>query len=247
MVHTPHLGASTVEAQKNVAIQLAEQVVDYFQQNIVRNAVNFPSINPKTKPYLGLAEKIGYLAGELADGPISKATISCFGDLAEMDTRVLRLAVLKGFLSRNMEHVTYVNAEQRAHERGILVNHQESQTVKDYQNLLVAQVETSTGKRTVKGTLFSHGRERIVGLDDFEVECIPTGHMVIFQYQGAPGIVGKIGTSLGNAGIDIKKMLSYDHEDRRAVAIFTLRQALPPALLEQLATEIPAKVYALNF
>ncbi len=208
---TPHLGASTKEAQINVAIEVAEQVRDALQNKAIRNAVNLPSMESEVleeiSPYLNLAEKIGSLLGQLIEGYVKNIEIKYSGDILVHDVSPVTSALLKGFLSPMlMESVNYVNAGVIAKERGINVEEVKSTEVKNFTNLIQVKVETDKKQNKVAGTLFSKTNPRLVNVDGFYVEAIPKGCMLIVYNQDKPGVIGHIGTTLAKGGINISGM-----------------------------------------
>lgn len=211
VVLTPHLGASTEEAQLNVAIEIAHQVRDALLGKAIRNAVNLPSLEPEVleeiKPYLDLAEKLGYLGSQLMDGHVTKVVVRYSGDVLSHDITPLSSALLKGFLQPMLkESVNYVNAPIMAKERGIGVEEVRSTRSQNFTNLIQLTIHTEKGENIVAGTLFTKENPRIVNIDGYYVEAIPEGYMLIIYNQDKPGVIGHIGTTLGKKGINISGM-----------------------------------------
>ena len=206
-VATPHLGASTNEAQVNVAIQVAEQMSDYLLLGGVTNAINMPSLSaeeaPRLKPYMALAEKLGSLVGQLSHGNIAGLSIETEGAAAELNMKPITGAVLAGFMRVHSDTVNMVNAPFLAKERGLDVREVRHDREGDYHTLLRVSAETKAGPRTVAGTLFGNAAPRLVELFGIKVEADLVGHMLYVVNEDAPGFIGRLGTALGEAGINI--------------------------------------------
>ncbi|MBV8238082.1 MAG: ACT domain-containing protein, partial [Sphingomonas sp.] len=206
-ISTPHLGASTTEAQVNVAIQVAEQMADYLVTGGVTNALNMPSLSaeeaPKLKPYMALAEKLGSLVGQLSHGVIPRISIHAEGAAAELNPKPIVSAVLSGFLRTQTDTVNMVNAPFLARERGIEVREIRTEREGDYHTLVRVSVKTEAGERSVAGTLFGDSAPRLVELFGIKVEADLAGHMLYVVNEDAPGFIGRIGTLLGEAGVNI--------------------------------------------
>lgn len=208
---TPHLGASTTEAQVNVAVAVAEQIVDYLVNGVVRNAVNVPSVAPdllpKIQPYLGLAEKLGSFLAQVHESGINSVTVEYYGEVSELDSVPITTAVLKGMLGRVMEEaVNYVNAPFVAKERGIEVKETKSSDAGDYPSLI--KVTVTSGKKTfaVSGALFVKRDPRLVQIDNYTLEVVPEGDMLVLMNNDKPGVIGAVGTLLGENKINIARM-----------------------------------------
>ena len=206
-VSTPHLGASTTEAQVNVAIQVAEQMADFLVSGGVTNALNMPSLSaeeaPKLKPYMALAEKLGSLVGQLAHGAIKGLSIEVEGAAAELNMKPITGAVLAGFMRVHSDTVNMVNAPFLAKERGLDVREVRHDREGDYHTLVRVTAETASGPRSVAGTLFGNAAPRLVELFGVKVEADLTGYMLYVVNEDAPGFIGRLGTTLGEAGINI--------------------------------------------
>lgn len=224
---TPHLGASTREAQENVAIAVARQIADYLTKGEVRNAVNVPSVSGEVLaqlgPFLTLAEKIGAFHAQLAEGPIEEVSILYQGDLAELDTKPVTISVLKGLLTPVLkEEVNFVNAPIIAKERGINVTESRSETPEDFTNLLTIKVKTASGLNEIAGTIFGRKEPRIVKINDFRLEAAPEGHMLLIYNEDRPGVIGRIGMCLGESKVNIARMqVGQDPSHRRNVILLT--------------------------
>lgn len=211
VICTPHLGASTKEAQENVAVAIAEQVVDYLVHNIIRNAVNFPSIPldqvVRLQPYINLAEKLGKFAAQIFEGGVTEITIEYRGDASAINTAPVTIASIKGFLTPILEEtVNFVNAPVIAKERGIELKEIKSSDEGDYQSLIALRLKAKVKESYFAGTLFSKKDSRIVVIDNFKVEIVPEGELLFMYNNDKPGVIGNIGTLLGNNGINIARM-----------------------------------------
>src|SRR4051794_23505711 len=206
-VSTPHLGASTTEAQVNVAIQVAEQMADFLVSGGVTNALNMPSLSaeeaPRLKPYMALAEKLGSLVGQLTHGAIARISIHSEGAAAELNQKPIVSAVLAGFLRTQTDTVNMVNAPLLAKERGMEVREVRTEREADYHTLLRVSVKTDAGERSVAGTLFGDAAPRLVELFGIKVEADLAGPMLYVVNEDAPGFIGRLGTALGEAGVNI--------------------------------------------
>ncbi|HNJ48877.1 MAG TPA: phosphoglycerate dehydrogenase, partial [Novosphingobium sp.] len=204
---TPHLGASTNEAQVNVALQVAEQMADYLVNGGVTNALNMSSLSaeeaPKLRPYMALAEQLGSLVGQLTTGSIPRVSIHAEGAAAELNIKPIVAAVLCGFLRVQSATVNMVNAPFLAKERGIEVREVKTEKEGDYHTLIRVSVKTDAGERSVAGTLFSNREPRLVELFGIKVEAELAGHMMYIVNEDAPGFIGRIGTLLGENAINI--------------------------------------------
>lgn len=204
---TPHLGASTNEAQVNVALQVAEQMADFLVNGGVTNALNMPSLSaeeaPKLKPYMALAEQLGSMVGQLTTGAIPRISIHAEGAAAELNVKPIVAAVLAGFLRVQSATVNMVNAPFLAKERGIEVREIKSEKAGDYHTLIRVSVKTDAGERSVAGTLFSNSEPRLVELFGIKVEAELNGPMMYIVNEDAPGFIGRIGTLLGENAINI--------------------------------------------
>ena len=206
-ISTPHLGASTDEAQVNVAIQVAEQLSDYLISGGVTNALNMPSLSaeeaPKLKPYMALAEELGSLVGQLTTSAVARISIHTEGAAAELNAKPIVAAVLAGFLRVQSDAVNMVNAPFLAKERGLEVREVKTEKAGDYHTLIRVSVKTDSGERSVAGTLFGNAQPRLVELMGIKVEAELAGNMMYIVNEDAPGFIGRIGTLLGENGINI--------------------------------------------
>jgi D-3-phosphoglycerate dehydrogenase len=206
-ISTPHLGASTNEAQVNVAIQVAEQMADFLMSGGVTNALNMPSLSaeeaPRLRPYMALAEKLGSLVGQLAHGSLSAISIECEGAAAELNQKPITGAVLAGLMRVHSDTVNMVNAPFLAKERGLDVREVRHEREGVYHTLVRVTVSTQAGDRSVAGTLFGDAAPRLVELFGIKVEADLAGDMLYIVNEDAPGFIGRLGTTLGAAGVNI--------------------------------------------
>ncbi|MDD2653837.1 MAG: phosphoglycerate dehydrogenase [Candidatus Omnitrophica bacterium] len=254
IVITPHLGASTEEAQVNVAIEIAEAVRDALLGRGVRNAANYPSVDPQTfkvlEPYINLCEKLGQLSSQLAEGRISQVDINYSGPITQKKTDPLTMALVKGFLEPVVqETVNFVNALSLAKERGIKIQESKSATEEEFVNLISVDVVTDKTKLTVAGTLSSNNKPRIVKLEEYYVEVIPQGHMIIIHNLDKPGIIRTIGTLLASKKINIAAMTFGRKEaGGKSISVINVDSPVPQDILEKIQKSeniISAKVIKL--
>ncbi len=235
---TPHIGASTNEAQENVAVGIAEQIVDYFTTGLARGAVNIPSIPPdllpRLQPYMVLAEKLGLLQAQLLEGGLKRVTVEYHGEVAGLHLAPLTVAVLKGLLTPILEDVVnYVNAPVIAKERGIEVKEVKSSDAGDFTSLIRVRVEAGTKIHHLAGTLYHRKDPRVIEIDNFQVEVMPEGHMMLIFNVDKPGVIGEVGRTMGDHGVNIARM-QCSREDRggRALLIIGVEDPFPPAVVE---------------
>ncbi|MFH1201810.1 MAG: phosphoglycerate dehydrogenase [Candidatus Omnitrophota bacterium] len=210
-VLTPHLGASTEEAQVNVAVEIAEAVRDALLGRGIRNAANFPSVEAEAyktlAPFINLAEKLGLLASQLTEGRISQVDIGYSGEMTRHDLTSLTLALMKGILSPMVgDTVNFVNSLSLAQERQIKVQETKSSKIEQFANLISVELKTDKTKTQIQGTLFTNSEPRIVKINQFYVEALPLGYMLVIHNQDKPGIIGALGTILGKHKINIAGM-----------------------------------------
>ncbi|MBB4085445.1 phosphoglycerate dehydrogenase [Sphingomonas carotinifaciens] len=235
-ISTPHLGASTNEAQVNVAIQVAEQMADYLVTGGITNALNVPSLSaeeaPKLKPYMALAEKLGSLVGQLAHGGIARISVHSEGAAAELNQKPIVSAVLAGFLRVHSDTVNMVNAPFLAKDKGIEVREVRTEREGDYHTLVRVSVKTSDGERSVVGTLFGNEAPRLVELFGIKVEADLDGPMLYVVNEDAPGFIGRLGTTLGEAGVNIATFhLGRRSAGGEAVVLLSLDEVVSAELL----------------
>lgn len=250
---TPHLGASTTEAQVNVALQVAEQMADYLVNGGVTNALNMPSLSaeeaPKLKPYMGLAEKLGSLVGQLAHGNLTQISIEREGAAAELSGKPIEGAVLAGLMRRYSDTVNMVNAPYLAKERGLDVRSIRHEREGAYNTLIRVTVGTEQGDRSVAGTLFGNEAPRLVEIFGIGIEAELDGHMLYIVNEDAPGFIGRIGTLLGEHGINIGTFnLGRRQAGGEAVLLLSVDQAIPQDVIDKAcALEGVKNVTSLSF
>jgi D-3-phosphoglycerate dehydrogenase len=246
VVATPHLGASTAEAQDKVGTTIAEMVRLALRGEFVPYAVNVPAageVAEQVRAFLSLAEKLGAILTGLAEAPVRALEAEYLGQLADHDTRVLTLAALKGALTRVVhEPVSFVNAAMIARERGVGVSERKSTASRDYVNLMSLRVETDAGEVAVGGTLVgARGGERLVQVYDFDVDMAPARYMAFFLYEDRPGVIGTVGTILGEAGINIASMeVGRKEAGGTALIGLTVDSPIPSEVLGQIERAIGA-------
>lgn len=236
VVVTPHLGASTGEAQENVALQVAEQMADYLISGAVTNALNMPSISadeaPRLRPFVVLAEKLGSFAGQLTDGPVTGVVIEYAGDVGEMNTRALTSAALAGVLQPMLGTVNMVSAPIVARERGIQVDEVRQSQRGAYETYIRLTVRTENLERSVAGTVFSDGKPRIIQIKGIELEADFGQHMLYVTNRDKPGFIGALGMLLGNANVNIASFhLGRLAEGSDAICLVQLDEPIPSSVL----------------
>jgi len=211
VVYTPHLGASTEEAQQKVGVAMADQTIDFLVNGVVRNAVNMPSLSleelKRMKPYLTLLEKLGSLQGQLCKGGVEEIKIEYYGEVSEFDVSSLNVAALKGFLTPIMDIVvSFVNAPVIAKEKGIKIIESKTSESEDYISMIRLIVKTEDGLSSVSGTIFGKEEPRIVRINGFPIDVIPEGYLLINENFDKPGFIGSLCSLLGENGVNIARM-----------------------------------------
>lgn len=240
---TPHIGASTGEAQENVAIGIAEQFVDYFKKGLARGAVNVPSVPPEIlpqlQPYLSLAERMGLLQAQLIEGGIEHVTVQYSGEVAGLTVAPLTTAVLRGLFAPILEDVVnYVNAPLIAKERGIEVKEIKTSDAGDFTSLIRVRVDSGKTSLQIAGTLYHRKEPRIVEINDFQVEILPEGSMILIDNVDRPGVIGSVGRVLGDHEINIARMqCARAQEGDNALLIIGLDTAVPSHVLDTVKRE----------
>jgi len=252
-ISTPHLGASTSEAQVNVAIQVAEQMSDFLLLGGVSNAINMPSLSaeeaPRLRPYMGLAEKLGRLIGQIVGEDVRSVDIEVEGAAAELNIKPIAGAVLAGLMGTYSQSVNMVNAPVLAKERGLDVREIRHEREGDYHTLVAVTVGTPDGARRVEGTLFGNRAPRLVKIVGIPVEAELTGQMIYIVNTDAPGFIGALGTKLGQNGINIATFnLGRRDAGGEAVALVSVDDPITPEVAKQLQ-ELPGvrEVIPLSF
>lgn len=210
VIATPHLGASTREAQENVAIDVSEEILHILRDEPFKNAVNLPSIpaelQEKLRPYQTLAEKLGSFAVQTTEGALEEITVTYSGELAELDTAPLTRIILKGAISHYLSDVNDVSAPHLAKERGIRVTEQKVSRSHGFTHLIHVGMKTDNGETAVSGTLLNGLGSRIVKINDYSVDVQPEGHLLLVQHHDRPGAIGQVGSILGDQGVNIATM-----------------------------------------
>ncbi len=237
VVVTPHLGASTTEAQEKVAIQIAEQMSDYLLYGAIVNALNMPAVSPeeapRLTPYMKLAEQLGSFAGQLTETGLQSVTITFGGEVAALNTRPLVQIALQGLLRPVLETVNMVSAPAVARARNIEVTTVEKESIEGYRTLMTVEVCTERGLREVSGTLFQGSEPRVVSIRGVPMEARLGPHMLYVRNRDRPGLIGALGTLLGDAGLNIATFhLGREKPGGDAVALVEVDQPIPEALLE---------------
>jgi D-3-phosphoglycerate dehydrogenase len=246
---TPHLGASTEEAQERVAVDVARQILEYLKYGSIRNAVNVYPLDAdmlrKVEPYMNLARQLGSFVVQMVEGGLKEVSVRYSGEAADLEIKPITAALLTGLLKKSLpEHVNVVNAPHLARERGIRVHETLSSDVEDYSSLITVELTTDKAKRQVAGTLFGKKEPRIVRVDDYRMEAVPSGYMLVFSNQDTPGVIGKIGTILGGNQINIAGMqLGRVAPQGMAVAVVNVDSAIPPDILLEIR-RLPNIFYA---
>jgi len=240
VVCVPHLGAATQEAQINVAVVVAEQLVEALKGGRVKNAVNMPSLDPKVleelKPFLTLVEKIGSFHSQLAESYIKKIEVEYSGEITKYDTKPLTLSLVKGILSKGMsESVNYVNALFIAKERGYEISETVNSSVADFSSLIKVTVKNEKGTHVVAGTVFGKTELRIVNLDGNTTDFTPEGNMIWMAHHDRPGIVGRLGTILGSNNVNIAGLhVGRQEVGGKAIAMVNVDHEVPEKVMAEL-------------
>jgi D-3-phosphoglycerate dehydrogenase len=242
IIVTPHLGASTVEAQENVAIDVSEQVLNILRNKPFKNAVNMPPIPAellnKLQPYFRLCDKLGHALAQMTDGAVQQITVNYSGDLAELDTNPLTRYIVKGVLSHHLgaEQVNAVNSMHLAKQRDVNVVVQKSSAMNGFTNLVTVSLKTKVEERWLSGTMLVGFGERIVRVGPYPVDIAPEGYLLFVSHNDKPGIIGRVGTLLGNNDVNIATMqVGRTDIGGSAIMVLTIDKPAPKEVLEQLA------------
>jgi D-3-phosphoglycerate dehydrogenase len=240
VICTPHLGASTEEAQVNVAVAVAEQIVEFLLRGTVRNAVNVPSVSaeilPHLRPYLDLAEKLGSFTAQIIQGGVREVHLQYTGDVAQYGIEPITSALLKGFLTPMLSgNVNFVNAPVLAKARGIKVTESVTERHEDYSNLITIRAISDKEELSVSGALLGRRNPRILRIDNFLVEAVPEGNILFIYNEDRPGVIGNIGTTLGKNNINIGMMqFGRDRLGGMAVSLLHLDDPVSKEVLMEL-------------
>ena len=247
VVATPHLGAATTEAQENVALQVAEQISDYLLTGAITNALNMPSISAqeahKVRPWIALAEKLGGFAGQLTDSSLSAVEIVYEGTPSGLNTRALTQAALAGLLKPMLSEVNMVNAPVIAKERGIKVSEVRRDQEGAYEGYIKITATMGDTTRRVAGTVFSDGRPRLIEVKDIGLDAAFARHMLYVVNEDKPGFIGKLGTMLGDAKVNIANFtLGRSAPGQDAIALVEVDGKVPDSVIEALVKLPPVKM-----
>ena len=243
VICTPHLGASTREAQASVALQVAEQVGDALMDRVIRNAVNVPSVEPevyqKMRPFLDLADRLGRILAQISEGQFERITVEYYGDVTAYPTSPLTSALLRGLVEKISDTpVNFVNAPYFVQERGIRVDELRSTEHEDYANLISVVCRTNVGTRVLSGTIFAKNEPRLVRLDEYTFDASPEGHMLFYLNDDRPGIIGYVGTVMGDHRVNIAQMSCGRQEiGGRALTILNVDSEIPQQVIETLLAQ----------
>jgi D-3-phosphoglycerate dehydrogenase len=252
VICTPHLGASTLEAQTNVAVQVAEQIIAYLKHGTIINAVNVPAVSgellDKIGPLLTLADRMGCLLAQLSAGPVKEVVIEYAGDFQDLDLSPVTTAVLKGLLTPMVkDDVNFVNAEVLAKERGLKVTATAIAETDEYINLITVKTVSDEGTSKVAGTIFGQKDQRVVNINDFRLEMHPHGRFVLIHNHDKPGAIGSIGTLLGDHNINISRMRVGQEEGGDKTIIFLRTDDIIPDDVVEKLRELPLNITVTPF
>ena len=253
VICTPHLGASTTEAQENVALQVAEQMSDYLTTGAVTNALNMPAVSaeeaPRLRPYLALGELLGSFAGQITETGLKAVSIEYQGDAAELNCKPITAMILTGLMRPLLETVNMVSAPLIARERDIDISETRRERASDYHTLIRLTVTTEQRTRSIAGSLFGGSKPRVVEVEEIPLEAELTPNMLFVRNEDKPGLIGSLGTLLGGAGINIASFhLGRKDEGGDAIALVAVDQPIPdPPMSEICALPSVVRVRALRF
>ncbi len=245
VVATPHIGANTLEAQRDVAVQVVQQVIEALRGENFRNVVNLPfpeGVDYRSvAPYMELAERIGSLLMQLIRGRISRVEVEFRGEDVEAHGKPMTVALLKGLLSPILsEDVNYVNAPHLAEQRGIQVAQTRHPAAEDYSNVILCRAVSTKETRLIGGALFLHRQSRIVLLDDYRIDALPSGPALILSNRDIPGVIGKVGTLLGERGINIAEwQMGRNERGGMAVSFINIDTPASEAVIQELRALSP--------
>ncbi len=239
VVTTPHIAASTDEAQQKVARQVTEQVIEALHGRPVSTPVNAGAIRaaaqPEARPFIDLADRLGQIVSQIADGQVRRVTVGCYGETTRRYAEVLTVAALRGLLARwSDEPVNLINAPALAREMGLAIEEQRHSEPADFTDLIEVALETDSGTRSMAGTVLGEDDARLVGLDRFRFEAKPEGHILFYQNVDRPGMLATVGGLLAEAGINIASLaLGRDRPGETALTAIGLDDPVPPEVVRQ--------------
>ncbi|MEO1950840.1 NAD(P)-dependent oxidoreductase, partial [Thioclava sp.] len=240
-IATPHLGAATTEAQENVALQVAEQMSDYLLSGAVTNALNMPSITaeeaPRIKPFAELAEKLGSFAGQISDFGYDEVVIEYEGEVADLNRKPLTAALLAGLLRASRGDVNMVSAPVIAKERGIQISTTSQDQTGIFEGYIKVTVVSESKERSIAGTVFSDGKPRFIQIKGINIDAEVGEHMLYTTNDDVPGIIGKLGTILGEKGVNLANFtLGRSKQGGEAIAIAYVDEAVGQDVVDALKT-----------
>jgi D-3-phosphoglycerate dehydrogenase len=240
VICTPHLGASTEEAQEKVAVEVAEQIANYLVKGEIKNAVNLPRVavehQQRLQPYLDLAQKMGALLGQMVTG-LRAVDVEMVGEIADIGAKVIAGAALAGLLRPHLDiPVNEVNARLLAEERGLRVSETVRARGSNFTSSIALRSTGPDGEHSVKGTVYSTGEgfePRVVRIDRFFLEIVPEGRVLVLRNEDKPGVIGAVGTILGTRGINVSRMqVGLDKQRREALQLWSVDDSVDAATLE---------------
>ncbi len=237
-VLTPHLGASTKEAQEKVSVEMAEHVKMFLVDKRITNAVNAPvrAMDPKTVPFISVAERLGAFAVQLTDAPVVKIQVTYYGELASVDTKMLTVSAMMGVLSNlTGERPNIINAETIAKEKGIQIVESKVEESQRYVNMISVSLHSDSTKREVRGTAFPGAEPRLLGIDEFDLDMPLDGDFIMSIHTDVPGIIGRMGTMLGSKGVNIARMgLGRCEKGGKALMLISVDNQVTEATIKDL-------------
>ena len=239
LVTTPHLGASTVEAQERVAVEIAEHAVMYLRDGVISNAINAPrgQLDAETEPYLPLADRMGSLVQQMVGNhPLDKIEAIYCGKLAGKQTKLITISTVIGYLRRVIGTANMINALPVAKAKGIEIAETSNDTAKDYASVLEIRFTSQGRTRSIRGTVIG-GLPRLVGVDSFSFDIPMSGDMMYLSYKDEPGVIGIVGNTLGEAGINVAQM-SVGRDGDRALMFLTVDQSIPEGIVEEISKAV---------
>ncbi|MBD0380631.1 phosphoglycerate dehydrogenase [Paenibacillus sedimenti] len=242
VIVTPHLGASTIEAQENVAIDVSEEVLHILRNEPFKNAVNMPPVPAnvlnKLQPYFSLGEKIGSILGQIAHGAVAEIVVNYAGDLVDVDTSQLTRYIVKGVFQNQLESINIINAMHLAKSRGVNIVTQTSNVASSFTNLVTVTVKTKQEEKTLAGTLLAGFGERIVRIDQYPVDFAAEGNLLLISHNDKPGIIGRVGTLLGSNDVNIATMqVGRKVIGGSAIMVLTIDKPAPAEVLADLTKQ----------
>ena len=240
VIVTPHLGASTHEAQESVAVTIAETVANFLLTGAIAGAVNVPAVSAEAletmRPYLTLGAKLGDFQAQFFNQPVGEIQINYSGEVADLDVRPITQAILTGLLKQVSARVNQVNASVIAEERGLRVTESKARAPQDFTSLVEVVVRNEQNESRIAGTLFGRAEQRIVTIDSYRLEAAPQGHLLVVRNDDQPGVVGRVGAFLGDRNINIAQLyLSRNKAGGVAMSVYQVDSALDAATLDELS------------